>query len=882
MAKYTPMIQQYLSIKKNYPDAFLFFRLGDFYELFFEDAIQAARELEITLTGREGGTEERIPMCGVPHHSAESYISQLINKGYKVAICEQVEDPKEAKGVVKREVVRVITPGTVMEGKMLEDKKNNFIVAVVREGESLGVASCDVTTGEFYATILDDEPSTLLNELSYYHPSEIVVEKEEVLQKIKGDLQQQFSAVITLFTLLNGEGEGDGDISVEQHFQNGQALSAIHKKSVALLFGYLKETQKRSLEHLKRVDVYESRQYMILDAFSRRNLELTETVRDHRKKGSLLWLLDRTSTAMGGRLLRKWIEKPLIRRDWIEERLQAVSFLIEQWMARDELKDLLQQIYDLERLAGRVAYGNANARDLVQLKRSLSVIPAIKNLLLTHSETISEEAARNQIQRIVSEIDECSDVKEMLETALVDDPPFSVREGGMIRSGFHEHLDKLLEASRSGKKWISELEQRERALTGIKSLKVGYNKVFGYYIEITRANLGAVPEDRFIRKQTLANAERFVTPELKEKEALIMEAEEKSVELEYQLFVELRDKVASQIQRIQKLAHQVARWDVLQAFASVSQENGYVKPTILDMEENRFDIEEARHPVVESVLEEESFVPNDICLNHKDNQILLITGPNMAGKSTYMRQVALTVIMAQIGCYVPARRADLSVVDRIFTRIGAADDLAGGQSTFMVEMNDIKLTTVQATRHSLIIVDELGRGTSTTDGMAIAQAVIEYIHDRIGCVALVSTHYHELASLENHLPRLKNVSMAVTEEEEEVIFLRRLQEGAASKSYGIYCAQIAGVPGPIVQRAQSLLQVFEKQQQEIAVAQDQTAVQLDIFGETVQSVQPMKVTEPAPPKSHEKVIKKLREIDLIHMTPLEAMNTLDQLKKMLD
>lgn len=878
MAKYTPMIQQYLSIKKNYPDAFLFFRLGDFYELFFDDAIQAARELEITLTGREGGTEERIPMCGVPHHSAESYISQLINKGYKVAICEQVEDPKEAKGVVKREVVRVITPGTVMEGKMLEDKKNNFIVAVVREGESFGVASCDVTTGEFYATIVNNDPSTLLNELSYYHPSEIVVEREEVLKELKGEIQQHFSAVITLFPQTTA----DGEEAIRQHFENGQALSSIHKKAVILLFGYLKETQKRSLEHLKRVDVYESRQYMILDAFSRRNLELTETVRDHRKKGSLLWLLDRTATAMGGRLLRKWIEKPLIRKDWIEERLQAVSFLIDQWMARDELKELLRQIYDLERLAGRVAYGNANARDLVQLKKSLSVIPAIKNLLMTHSVTIADEPARKQIEQIVSDIDECIDVKNMLEKALVDDPPLSVREGGMIRNGFHEHLDKLLEASRDGKKWIAELEQREREQTGIKSLKVGYNKVFGYYIEITRANLGAVPEDRYIRKQTLANAERFVTPELKEKEALIMEAEERSVELEYQLFVELRDKVAAQIQRIQRLAQQVARWDVLQAFATVSQENGYIKPVILDMEENRFDIEESRHPVVESVLEEESFVPNDIKLDHKYQQILLITGPNMAGKSTYMRQVALTVIMAQIGCYVPAKRAELSVVDRIFTRIGAADDLAGGQSTFMVEMNDIKLTTVQATQHSLVIIDELGRGTSTTDGMAIAQAVIEYIHDRIGCVALVSTHYHELASLENHLPRLKNVSMAVTEEEEEVIFLRRLQEGAASKSYGIYCAQIAGVPDPIVQRAQALLQVFERQQQEIAVAEEQAAVQLNIFGESDQLKNTTKVAEAVLPKQYEKVIKHLKKMDLIHMTPLEALNTLDQLKKMLD
>ncbi|MBO8170919.1 MAG: DNA mismatch repair protein MutS [Bacillaceae bacterium] len=878
MAKYTPMIEQYLSIKADYPDAFLFFRLGDFYELFFEDAVRAARELEITLTGRDGGTDERIPMCGVPHHSAESYIKQLIDKGYKVAICEQVEDPKQAKGVVKREVVRVITPGTVMEGQYLEEKENNFILAVSRVGETYGLAACDVTTGEFYATLLENGDIPLLNELSYYQPSEVVVLQKQDIDAVEDRIKHQFSPVITVMDEMGERERTALEERAVTHFETRQDLTAIHKQAIGLLLVYLESTQKRTLDHIRQLDVYESRQYMILDAFTRRNLELVETVRDKSKKGSLLWLLDKTSTAMGGRMLKKWIDKPLIHREAIEERLEAVQFFVEQWMVREELQDRLKQVYDLERLSGRIAYGNANARDLIQIKKSLSIVPEIKQIL-------GSSGSSDRIRKMVEKMDDCQDIVERIGRALVDDPPLSVKEGGIIRPGYHDHLDQLLEAGREGKKWIAELEQREKQATGIKSLKVGYNKVFGYYIEVTKANLSALPEGRYIRKQTLANAERFVTPELKEKESLILEAEEKSVELEYQLFVELRDQIAEQIERIQQLAKQIAELDVLQSLATVSQENGFVRPQMRDASSGTYQIVEGRHPVVEAVLRDESFVPNDVRLHRDEEQILLITGPNMAGKSTYMRQVALMVIMAQMGCFVPASEAILSIVDRIFTRIGAADDLTGGQSTFMVEMNDIKITTRQATRNSLVIIDELGRGTSTADGMAIAQSVIEYIHDHIGCVALVSTHYHELAGLEQQLPRLKNVSMAVTEKEDEVIFLRRLKEGAASKSYGIYVAKIAGVPEKIVRRAEELLQYFEGQHQILPEAAATSEVketpaepvQLDIFGETPSKSRQQQDTL----REEQRIVEELEKIDLLNMTPLDAMNKLYELKKLL-
>lgn len=875
MAQYTPMIQQYLSIKAKHTDAFLFFRLGDFYEMFFDDAIHAARELEITLTGRDGGMEERIPMCGVPYHAAESYISQLINKGYKVAICEQVEDPKEAKGVVKREVIRVITPGTVLDGKTLQDKKNNFIVSVFHQGNEYALAACDVTTGEFYCTWLPADDDALLNELSYYQPSEIIVYSNGYHYPV-GLWKEQFTAIVTGMDAANyslQELERDG-LSV---FSGNDEVKQNLIGAAGILLAYLKEMQKKTLQHISNAVCYEPRQYMQLDAFTRKNLELIETVRDKSKKGSLLWLLDKTATAMGGRMLKKWIDKPLVNKPAIEQRLESVQFFVDHWLVRDELKELLQGVYDLERLAGRIAYGSATARDLVQLASSLRRIPQIKSALLLHDSSGKLREAQ--------QLDECTDIADMIAAALVDDPPFSVKEGGMIRPGYNDYLDKLLEAGREGKKWIVELERKEKEVTGIKSLKVGYNKVFGYYIEITRANLANVPEDRYIRKQTLANAERFITPELKEKEALILEAEEKSVELEHQLFCELRDRVAYEISRIQAVAGHIAVLDVLQSLARVSQESGYIRPKLRDGG-GFIRIKEGRHPVVEAMVSGESYVANDVFLDREQRQILLITGPNMAGKSTYMRQVALIVIMAQIGCYVPAAEAELSIVDRIFTRIGAADDLAGGQSTFMVEMNEIKLTTLQATPQSLVIIDELGRGTSTADGMAIAQAVIEYIHHEIGGLALVSTHYHELADLQEQLPRLRNYSMAVIEKENKVIFLRSLQEGAASKSYGIYCAQIAGVPEKIVKRAGVLLSQFENQYtMELEVAATTAAQvkkgdaeQLALFPDDTLPTHRNFANKKEFSKA-EQIFNEIKKMDLMNMSPMEAMNFLYRLKQ---
>jgi len=795
MAKYTPMMEQYLSIKKEVPDAFLFFRLGDFYELFFEDALKAASELEITLTGRDAGAEERVPMCGVPYHSADQYIARLIQKGYKVAICEQMEDPAQAKGVVRREIVRIVTPGTVMEGKSLGDAANNFAVTITgSDGTSYSLASCDLTTGELYVTSMHPTLASILEEAAVYQPAEIVLPPELADEVRRRTAQWPHPVAISPW-------ENAEFALLAEHF--GQArvdrLSPGEKACVALLLSYLHATQKRSLSHISDIRQYESKQYMTLDLFTRRNLELTESARDRSRKGSLLWLLDRTVTAMGARRLRRWVDKPLVRKAEIEARLEAVDALYRQLIVREDLREHLKQVYDLERIAGKIAYGSANARDLVALKTSLSRVPAaIEACRASGSATLREQADR---------IDPCADIMQWIEAAIVDDPPVSVREGGMIRTGYHERLDRLREANINGKQWIAELERTEREKTGIKSLKIGFNKVFGYYIEVTRANLAALPEGRYERKQTLANAERFVTPELKEKEALILEAEEKMVELEYELFAELRERIAGELRRLQELAEFLSVVDALQSLATVAAANHYVRPQITEGFDLR--IEEGRHPVVEAVQPDQSFVANDTMLS-RDRCVMLITGPNMAGKSTYMRQTALIVIMAHIGSFVPARSAQVPIVDRIFTRIGAADDLIGGQSTFMMEMQDIRVMTEHATEKSLVIIDELGRGTSTGEGMAIAQAVIEYLHDRIGCKTLVSTHFHELAHLEDSLTHLHNYCMAVKESGTDVVFLRKLVTGAASTSYGIYCARLAGLPAGIIDRAYGLLNAFEQ------------------------------------------------------------------------
>lgn len=793
MAGYTPMMQQYLAVKEEAKDALLFFRLGDFYEMFFEDALTASRELEITLTGRGAGMEERIPMCGVPYHSAEGYIAKLVDKGYKVAICEQVEDPKAAKGVVRREIVRIVTPGTVMEAKSLGETVNNFIVGAAELEGRFGLAACDLTTGELYVTSFAAAAESVKNELNVYRPAEVVGD-ERALSLLGEAARASGRALVA--TLRGAPDRLDERLAAQFPEERWDRHEQVRKLAVARLADYLGETQKRSLAHVRAVKSYDPQQFMALDAFTRRNLELTETVRDRSRKGSLLWLLDRTRTAMGARQLRRWIDQPLLDRAAIGARLDAVEALHGGWLQREELRAALSEIYDLERLVGRIAYGTANARDLNALGASLARIPALKE--------ICAQLGRGPLAELADTLDACADIAAAIAAAIADEPPVSVREGGLIRAGYHERLDELRDASRSGKTWIAELERREREATGIKSLKVGFNKVFGYYLEVTRANLGTLPEGRYERKQTLANAERYVTPELKEKEALILEAEDRMTDLEYELFAALRDDIALQIPRLQRLAEQVASLDALQSLAEVSAERRYVRPSWSDGYD--LAVEGGRHPVVEAVTEGSAYISNDASLTRAEGPILLITGPNMAGKSTYMRQVAMICIMAQIGCFVPATKAELPLIDRIFTRIGAADDLVGGQSTFMVEMKDIQIMTEQATERSLVIIDELGRGTSTDEGMAIAQAVIEYVHNAIGCKALVSTHYHELAHLEETLPGLRNGCMAVKESADGVAFLRKLVPGAADSSYGIYCAQLAGLPDSIVRRAYGLLE----------------------------------------------------------------------------
>ncbi|NQX63199.1 DNA mismatch repair protein MutS [Paenibacillus qinlingensis] len=878
MATYTPMIQQYLAVKAQVPDAFLFFRLGDFYEMFFEDAINASRELEITLTGREGGGEEKIPMCGVPHHAADNYMSRLIEKGYKVAICEQVEDPAEAKGVVRREIVRIVTPGTVMDSKLLGESVNNYIVSLVNQDSGYAFTACDISTGELYTTQLPNSWEHVVDELNVYNPSEIVTNQALLTTIRESGAAWGRNMVLTEWTRAD-------ETLLDEHFAEDAALSnlsSISRQGVASLLAYLKETQKRALTHVKHIRIYEPDQFMTMDPFTRRNLELVETVRERAKKGSLLWLLDKTVTAMGARMLRRWIEKPLMNVARIEERLEAVNLLYNQLIVREDVKQALKEVYDLERLVARISYGNANARDMIALKHSLQQVPMLQQLCATSgSETL---------RKLVDNMDVCDDVMSWIANAIEDEPPVSIRDGGMIREGYQPYLDQLREASKNGKQWIAELERQEREATGIKSLKIGYNKVFGYFIEVTKANMSALQEGRYERKQTLANAERYVTPELKEKEALILEAQDKMIDLEYELFTELRDRISKHISRLQKLAEVIATADVYQSLATVSAAHHFRKPEIGE----GFDlaIEDGRHPVVEAVIQDGSFIANGTNLLQEQGRILLITGPNMAGKSTYMRQVAVICLMAQIGCFVPASSARIPVTDRIFTRIGAADDLIGGQSTFMVEMMDIQVMTEKATSRSLVIIDELGRGTSTGEGMAIAQAVIEFLHDRIGCKTLVSTHFHELAHLEESLVHLRNHCMAVKESGRQVTFLRKLIPGAASTSYGIYCAEIAGLPDTIIQRSYALLNGFEERAAASAVPQAAATAavatvavtaaapirQLSLFEED----SPAEVAvKKKPDGKSQLVLDQLKGIDLINMTPLQALNLVYEWKQKL-
>ncbi|MFW0780068.1 DNA mismatch repair protein MutS [Rossellomorea marisflavi] len=862
MTQYTPMIKQYLQVKAEYQDAFLFFRLGDFYEMFFDDAISASQELEITLTSRDGGGKERIPMCGVPYHSAPNYIEQLINRGYKVAICEQTEDPKHAKGVVKREVVQLITPGTVMEGKGLSDKENNYIAGVVSfEDDTYGLAYSDLSTGETNVTLVADGAGQLLNELSTIGAKEVVItpdmeEEQQLKLKERLDVTLSFEA---------GQGPSDAFEHLLERLKQEKL-----KQTAALLMYYLFRTQKRSLDHLQKVETYQLNHFMKMDYYSKRNLELTETIRSKGKKGSLLWLLDETMTAMGARLLKQWIDRPLISRGEIEKRQMVVEVFLERFFERQDLRERLKEVYDLERLAGRVAFGNVNARDLIQLKKSLQQIPILKSLIASLD--------HYSINRYSKELDPCEELTDLLELALVENPPLSIKEGSLIRDGYHDELDQYRDASRNGKSWIAALERDERERTGIRSLKVGFNRVFGYYIEVTRANLHHLEEGRYERKQTLTNAERFITPELKEKEALILQADERSVDLEYELFIGIREQVKEFIPRLQRLAKVVSELDVLQCFATVSEKRHYSKPAFND--ERRIAVKDGRHPVVEKVMGADGYVPNDSYMD-SEREILLITGPNMSGKSTYMRQLALTSILAQIGCYVPAAEADLPIFDQVFTRIGAADDLISGQSTFMVEMLEARNAIINATEASLILFDEIGRGTSTYDGMALAQAIIEYIHGHIGAKTLFSTHYHELTVLETELPKVKNVHVSAMEQSGKLVFLHKIKEGAADRSYGIHVAELAELPEILITRANEILSTLESkkgmEESAATIVKEDEPGQLSFFEEGKKQ----KTVAKELSTKETKILDELKKLDILDMTPIDAMNTLYGIHKKL-
>jgi len=862
MSQYTPMILQYLQVKADYQDAFLFFRLGDFYEMFFEDAVKASQELEITLTSRDGGSEDKIPMCGVPYHSAANYIEQLVEKGYKVAICEQVEDPKTAKGVVKREVVQLITPGTMMEGKGLAEKENNFIASITSfDDRTFGLAYIDLSTGEGRVTFIDSLFEHVVNELSVLGAKEVVVSKtfDEIYIK---QLKERTNTTISF----------ENDMEKKTEFERiiADIESEELKLTVMRLLNYLQRTQKRSLDHLQPVTKFDIHQFMKIDYYSKRNLELTETIRAKGKKGSLLWLLDETMTSMGGRRLKNWIDRPLIDRKSIEQRHLLVEIFLEHYFERQELRERLKEVYDLERLAGRVAFGNVNARDLIQLKHSLQQVPAIHATI--------EQFHHDDALKLANRLDPCEELTDLLEMAILENPPISVKDGGIIQNGYNAELDRYRDASRNGKTWLAQLEQEERNRTGIKSLKIGYNRVFGYYIEVTKSNLHLLEEGRYERKQTLTNAERFITPELKEKEALILEAEEKSTELEYELFLQIRETVKEFIPRLQSLAQIISELDVLQCFATISETRHYVKPIF--NQERKIVIKDGRHPVVEKVMDAQGYVPND-CFMDMEREMLLITGPNMSGKSTYMRQIALTAILAQIGCFVPASEATLPIFDQVFTRIGAADDLISGQSTFMVEMLEAKNAITNATKNSLILFDEIGRGTSTYDGMALAQAIIEYIHDRIGAKTLFSTHYHELTVLEDNLTQLKNIHVSAMEQNGKVVFLHKIKEGPADKSYGIHVAELAELPHDLIVRANEILAELEDSSDQpkaapaIKIKEEAIQAQLSFFDE------PDTKKKQEPSSKEKKILEELRNINLLELNPLQAMNELYELQKKL-
>lgn len=873
MSEYTPMMQHYLKTHEDYKDCILFYRLGDFYEMFFDDAVTVSRELELTLTGKSCGMEERAPMCGVPYHAAETYVTRLVKKGYKVAICEQVEDPALAKGMVKREVTRVVTPGTTVNAQALDETRNNYILCIAYMDESYGLSAADISTGDYFVTEVDSERK-LLDEINKYQPSEIICNEAFYISGIDiEDMRTRMGIVVYSLDSWYFADE-TAKQTLAEHFRvkdlNGLGLDDYESGVTAAgaLLKYLYETQKNSLSNLVSIHPYTTGRFMVIDSSSRRNLELVETLREKQKRGSLLWVLDKTKTAMGARTLRSFVEQPLIERAEIEERYDAIEEMNGNAITREEIREYLNPVYDLERLITRVTYQTANPRDLLSFKNSIHMLPPIKTLMSDfHSPLLT---------RLHEELDTLDELYELIDGAICEEPPITVHDGGILKEGYFEEVDRLRRAKTDGKNWLAELEAKEREKTGIRNLKIKYNKVFGYYLEVTNSFKDMVP-DYFTRKQTLANAERYITPELKELEDVILGAEDKLVSLEYELFREVRQKVADEVVRIQKTAKAVAQIDVFASLASVAEQNDYCRPKL--NEKGILDIKDGRHPVVEKMIQNEMFVANDTYLDNSGHRVSIITGPNMAGKSTYMRQTALIVLMAQIGSFVPARSARIGIVDRIFTRVGASDDLASGQSTFMVEMSEVANILRNATANSLLILDEIGRGTSTFDGLSIAWAVVEHISNPklLGAKTLFATHYHELTELEGRLAGVNNYCIAVKEKGDDIVFLRKIIKGGADKSYGIQVAKLAGVPDPVIERAKEIVEELVNNDM-IEVIQNISADASAHKAKNKLDEVDLRQMSLLDTLDNDTILNELRELDISRLTPIDALNKLNELQ----
>lgn len=865
--KLTPMMKQYFEVKDKYPDCILFFRLGDFYEMFFEDAIVASKTLEIALTGKSCGLDEKAPMCGVPFHSANSYISKLVEAGYKVAIGEQLEDPSSVKGIVKRDVIQVVTPGTVIEGSLLENKKNNYLLSLYKDNDNIGLTYVDISTGEVNATYLTSDK--IVEEIAKIHPSEIIINDLSFIPSLQN--------IITLNNIYINENfkESYLDTNILRKYFTDNYLNSLKfddknliNLSLSMLLNYIYSTQKQVTSNINNINIYKSNEYMVLDMFTRNNLELTQTIRGSKKKGSLLHVLDKTSTAMGGRLMRKYVEEPLINKSKIDERLSVIQELKDDFMLREDLIDILKNIYDIERICGKVAFEKVTPKEMIHLKNSIEKLPSLKNII--------NSSNANILKKYIKNLDNLEDIFSLIEKAILEEPSLTIKDGNIIKSDFNNELKELRDISQNGAFLIKEIENREREKIGVKSLKIGFNKVFGYYIEISKAWLDNIDLDSsYIRKQTLSNSERFITPELKEIEDKILNAQDKIKLLEYDIFVNIRNEIYSNINRIQSTCKIIANIDVFVSFATVAYINNYVKPNI--NENNKLDIKNGRHPVVECIVGEENFVANDTYLNTDENIINIITGPNMAGKSTYMRQTAIIALMAHIGSFVPAEYADIPIIDRIFTRVGASDDLSQGQSTFMVEMSEVSLILKNATDKSLVILDEIGRGTSTYDGISLAWSIVEYIQKNIKCKTLFATHYHELTDLENKFKDIKNYSIAVKEDNEGIVFLRKIIPQGADKSYGIYVAQLAKLPDEVINRSKEILKDLEKNHIDNAIFINESSEfnyeRIISENEKISSNQISFDTIDTISLNDE-----ILNLDILNMTPLDAINTLYSLQ----